>query len=119
MLKRVDGIERQRGGRTPVMIAYGPGEDPQLVLQRHLAEHRRHAGRPAVFVNTGVPRRLTADVCTADSLRAALPMQRNGFAAIWRTSVARQRKDTREAEHELIALCELLGVEYGPAVADG
>src|SRR5947207_8425286 len=101
------------------MIAYGPGEDPQLVLQRHLVEHRRHAGQPAVFVNTGVPARLTADVCTADSLRAALPMQRAGFAAIWRTSVARQRKDTQEAERELIALCELLGVGYGSPIAAG
>src|SRR5436190_9838461 len=119
VLKRIDGIERQRGARRPLFIAYGPGEDPQLVLNRHLAEHRRHAGRPAVFINTGVPRRLTADVCTAESLRAALPMLRDGFAAIWRTSVARQRKDTREAEHELIALCKRLEVHYGPAVADG
>ncbi|TMJ90771.1 MAG: hypothetical protein E6G76_05080 [Alphaproteobacteria bacterium] len=116
VLKRIDGIERQRGARRPLFIAYGPGEDPQLVLQRHLAEHRRHAGRPAVFINTGVSRRLRADVCTADSLRAALSMLRGGFAAIWRTSVARQRKDTQEAERELIALCELLGVEYGPVV---
>src|SRR5437588_4480705 len=102
LLKRLNGIEDRRNRmRRPVFVAFGPGEDPRVMLAKMLPENPGGAGRTVHFINTGISARLTADNCSAASLSADLPQRRADIAAIWRTSIEGQRQQARDSEREL------------------